>query len=931
MFMKTFLSAFFAILLSLQLLAQTPAVFDLRNYNGHDYVTSVKSQQGGTCWTHGTMASIEGNLLMTGVWSQNGETGEPNLAEYHLDWWNGFNQEYNQDLDPPTGNGLEVHMGGDYRVATAYFSRGEGAVREVDGQSYNSPPERYKDTYHIYYPQTVEWLTMDDDLNGIELIKQKIMENGVLATCMCYSGAYISNYVHYQPPSSEDLPNHSVAIIGWDDNKVTQAPKKGAWLVKNSWGSSWGNNGYFWISYYDKWACREPDMGAVSFSNVERFDFNRVYYHDYHGWRDTKSNTTEAFNAFTAASNDVLKAVNFFVPQDNVDFTVKIYDDFMDGNLQNELASVSGHIDYKSFRTVDLDQDVLLNKGDDFYIYLFLSEGGMPYDRTSDVPVLLGANYRTIVKSTANQGESYYKENGVWRDFYNYNDPSGFQHTGNFCIKGLGALAYGLKMGMYQIDDSQGGNGNGSVDPGETVDVKITVKNNGIYALSDLQGVFTTDDPYTVINTASVDFGTVQAGDESTGTINISVTDDAPVNHLIEGEFTVSGTANGEDLSFDFDMDFMVGVTIEDFETGDFSQFDWDSAGTTGWNVVNEQPVQGDYCAKSGDISDYEISVLEVTMNVVSDGEISFYRKVSSEDTYDFLKFYIDNQLKDKWSGEKDWEEMSFSVTAGEHVFRWIYEKDAAVSDGEDCAWIDYIKFPPVETMQPLVIDVAANPEEICQGESSQLSVTVMGGSGNYTYQWIPAGTLDQTDIANPVAIPETTTTYTVTVNDGVQTVSETVTVTVHPKPEVPVVTQNGDALGSSAETGNQWYDSNGTIEGATEQIYYPDHSDSYYVIVTNGSGCSSDPSNIVDFVYTGIPENSISVSIYPNPVSDVLVISGIENIEEVSVYDLSGKVLIKGKGMSLRKLNVSSLQKGIYLLQVKSEKGISVQRFMKE
>ena len=104
-------------------------------------------------------------------------------------------------------------------------------------------------------------------------------------------------------------------------------------------------------------------------------------------------------------------------------------------------------------------------------------------------------------------------------------------------------------------------------------------------------------------------------------------------------------------------------------------------------------PSGGQYCAQAGMIEDEQSSVLSISLTG-EEGEISFYRKVSSEADWDRLIFSIDGQIQAEWSGDVDWEQVSFPVAAGRRLYEWRYVKDPTLAAGFDTAWIDNIVFP---------------------------------------------------------------------------------------------------------------------------------------------------------------------------------------------------------------------------------------------
>jgi hypothetical protein len=131
----------------------------------------------------------------------------------------------------------------------------------------------------------------------------------------------------------------------------------------------------------------------------------------------------------------------------------------------------------------------------------------------------------------------------------------------------------------------------------------------------------------------------------------------------------------------------------DNFESGSFSTNPWVLSGNVNWAVTSGDKYEGAYSARSGAITDNQTSSIEVQLLCIA-GNVSFYRKVSSEATYDKLTFYIDGTAQANWAGEVSWSQVSYSVSPGTHIFKWTYSKDGGVTTGSDAAWVDLISFP---------------------------------------------------------------------------------------------------------------------------------------------------------------------------------------------------------------------------------------------
>ena len=265
------------------------------------------------------------------------------------------------------------------------------------------------------------------------------------------------------------------------------------------------------------------------------------------------------------------------------------------------------------------------------------------------------------------------------------------------------------------------GNGNGHADSGETLTLHFTGKNTGhCLAANTVFSVFCSA-PEILFDQNTFNVGDLAVDETFTVDFTLSIAE-APTATAFE---LILATYSGEYVVMD---SYLVNVNceMEDFETGDFSKYDWQFEGEGSWEIVSHGSYEGYYCAHTTPMGHSCSAVMSLDYEFICDNEISFYVRTSTEASYDFLVFYVDGERYGRWAGETGWTYVSFMIPQGNHTLTWSYEKDGGATGGQDCVWLDNIVLPPAEVVLDLVEDGPSTG-------SGALTVYPNPSNGNFT------------------------------------------------------------------------------------------------------------------------------------------------------------------------------------------------------
>lgn len=405
------------------------------------YVSSVKSQNYNDCWVYGALGTFESFLLKNDLY-----TGD--MSANHANLWG------TQHAD---GEGWvrEPYEFGRAKITPGYFTSWQGPVlnsKVPDLSIYEFSADTIPTDLADYGVTSIKYLYRDDP----DTTKRAIMESGGIST---YYSHTIANYnedtfAYYVPPDfTGSATGHAIEIVGWDDNfsadNFVDTPEgNGAWLVKNSWGENWGDNGYFWISYYDRDIFNskkyKPSFQLLAVDNIT--EKNKLLQNEIYGatWEFDESYIKEpeltAFQSFEfdAHYNTIDKVIfeSYSVTSDYTVYYVPDKNGTPDSNQSNWVELHKGTIDYAGYICVDISDFRIPDQSGSIAVKI----GSTRYNETPQIGVCewLTSSGQFTFMHQAQRDQSYVMADGRIVDLVDwYKENNNDDYGGTFVIKAV--------------------------------------------------------------------------------------------------------------------------------------------------------------------------------------------------------------------------------------------------------------------------------------------------------------------------------------------------------------------------------------------------------------------------------------------------------------------------------------------------------------
>lgn len=366
-----------------------PTRYDLREKGR---VAQIRNQGTyGTCWAFAALGAMESTLL------------PEQTVQYspdHMTLCNGFN--------------LTQNDGGEYTMGMAYLAAWRGPVYEVD-DPYGD------DETNVMLPAVKHVQEMQViDGKDYEKIKEAVFQYGGVQTSI-YNGlrSSKSKSPYYNQETNAycyigtEKPNHDVVIIGWDDsypkeNFSVDLEGDGAFICQNSWGDGFGEEGVFYISYYD------TNIGThnVVYTQIDEVDnYDNIYQSDLCGWVGQLGYNKESIygaNVYTAANAEELVAASFYATGKDSQYELYVVRDFTGiESLEQRIPVASGKLSNAGYYTVEFNQGVFLDAGEMYAVVLHIITPGAVHPMAIEY-----AADEATEDVILDDGESYISSNG---------------------------------------------------------------------------------------------------------------------------------------------------------------------------------------------------------------------------------------------------------------------------------------------------------------------------------------------------------------------------------------------------------------------------------------------------------------------------------------------------------------------------------------